>query len=194
MGQAAARGAAHPPLEGAAHQPSSTGGAAGGAAEYGPPGGGGCDDDEVPDDFICPITAELMHDPVLARALTVALPTRLLARRGCTEERRREHLTARLGLSSRRRKGPALLTTAAYQVSTVDGHVYERVAIRQWLLEHAAQSTSSRPGASAHAPSGAPRQHQIELRAASSPSPRPSAGPGPRPAGRHLLVGRPHRP
>ena len=60
-------------------------------------------------------------------------------------------------------------------MSTVDGHVYERVAIRQWLLEHAAQSTSSRPGASAHAPSGAPRQHQIELRAASSPSqPRPA--------------------
>ena len=114
VGQAAARGAAHPPLEGAAHQPSSTGRAAGGAAEYRPPGGGGCDDDEVPDDFICPITAELMHDPVLARALTVALPTRLLARRGCTEERRREHLTARLGLSSRRRKGPALLTTAAH--------------------------------------------------------------------------------
>ena len=60
-------------------------------------------------------------------------------------------------------------------MSTVDGHVYERVAIRQWLLERAAQSTSSRPGASAHAPSGAPRQHQIELRAASSPSqPRPA--------------------
>ena len=68
----------------------SIGVAAGGAAEYMPPGGGGCGD-EVPDDFICPITAELMHDPVLAYLLTMALLTSLLTRRECTREYRREH-------------------------------------------------------------------------------------------------------
>ena len=40
--------------------------------------------DDVPDDYICPITAELMQDPV----------------------------------------------------STVDGHIYERAAITQWLKDH----------------------------------------------------------
>ena len=72
----AAQGGARQPLEGVAHQPSSIGVAAGAAAEYTPPAGGGCDnwcDDEVPDDFICPITAELMHDPVLAYLLEYSL-------------------------------------------------------------------------------------------------------------------------
>jgi hypothetical protein len=72
----AAHGGARQPLEGVAHQPSSIGVAAGAAAEYTPPAGGGCDnwcDDEVPDDFICPITAELMHDPVLAYLLEYSL-------------------------------------------------------------------------------------------------------------------------
>ena len=86
----AAQGVAHQPLEGVVHQPLSIGVAAGGAAEYMPPGGGGCGD-EVPDDFICPITAELMHDPVLAHLLTMALLTSLLTRRECTREYRGEH-------------------------------------------------------------------------------------------------------
>ena len=68
----------------------------GGAAEYMPPGGGGCGD-EVPDDFICPITAELMHDPVLAHLLTMALLTSLLTRRECAREYRREHHMSYVG-------------------------------------------------------------------------------------------------
>ena len=61
-------------------------------------------------------------------------------------------------------------------MSTVDGHVYERVAIRQWLLEHDPLSIHSRPGASANSASGKPRRRQIKLRAAASlGQPRPAS-------------------
>ena len=78
VAQGMAQGVAHQPLEGVAHQPLSIGAVAGGAVGYMPPGGGGCGD-EVPDDFICPITAELMHDPVSTYSLWPYLLAYVLA-------------------------------------------------------------------------------------------------------------------